>query len=43
MALQPGKQAPDFTLDAHSGNITLSELRGKIVVIGFHPSSFTGG
>lgn len=43
MALQPGTLAPDFTLNAHSGSVTLSELRGKVVVIGFHPASFTGG
>jgi len=43
MALQPGTQAPDFTLDAHSGTVSLAELRGKTVVVGFHPASFTGG
>jgi peroxiredoxin len=43
MALQPGTQAPDFTLNTHSGSITLSDLRGKVVVVGFHPASFTGG
>tara|TARA_Y100000588_G_scaffold117469_1_gene128569 strand:- start:415 stop:606 length:192 start_codon:yes stop_codon:yes gene_type:complete len=43
MALGPGTQAPDFTLNTHSGQVTLSELRGKTVVIGFHPASFTGG
>ncbi|NQW21451.1 MAG: redoxin domain-containing protein [Chloroflexi bacterium] len=43
MALQAGTPAPDFTLDAHSGAIKLSDLRGKTVVIGFHPASFTGG
>jgi peroxiredoxin len=43
MALQPGTQAPDFTLKAHSGDITLSDLRGKTVVVAFHPASFTGG
>jgi peroxiredoxin len=43
MALQPGTQAPDFTLNAHSGAVELSSLRGKKVVIGFHPASFTGG
>ena len=43
MALQPGTQAPDFTLNAHSGAVKLSSLRGKKVVIGFHPASFTGG
>ena len=43
MVLGPGTQAPDFTLNTHSGQVTLSELRGKTVVIGFHPASFTGG
>ena len=43
MVLEPGIQAPDFTLNTHSGQVTLSELRGKAVVIGFHPASFTGG
>jgi|TARA_B110000263_G_scaffold162789_1_gene141659 peroxiredoxin len=43
MALQPGTQAPNFTLDAHSGQVKLFDLRGKIVVVGFHPASFTGG
>jgi len=43
MVLEPGTQAPNFTLNTHCGQITLSELRGKTVVIGFHPASFTGG
>ncbi|MBO04955.1 MAG: hypothetical protein CL731_08080 [Chloroflexi bacterium] len=43
MALQPGAQAPDFTLDSHMGQVKLSDLRGKNVVVGFHPTSFTGG
>jgi len=43
MVLGLGTQAPNFTLNTHSGQITLSELRGKTVVIGFHPASFTGG
>jgi peroxiredoxin len=43
MALQPGTQAPGFTLNSSLGEITLSSLRGKTVVIGFHPASFTGG
>ena len=42
MALQPGNQAPDFTLDSHMGQVKLSDLRGKNVVVGFHPTSFTG-
>jgi peroxiredoxin len=43
MVLQPGTQAPDFTLQSHLGEVKLSDLRGKTVVIGFHPASFTGG
>jgi peroxiredoxin len=43
MALQPGTPAPDFTLKSQSAPVTLSDLRGKIVVVGFHPASFTGG
>ena len=43
MVLGPGTQSADFTLNTHSGQVTLSELRGKTVVIGFHPASFTGG
>jgi len=43
MALQPGTLAPDFTLNTHSGAVKLSDFRGKKIVIGFHPASFTGG
>jgi peroxiredoxin Q/BCP len=44
MPLQPGTQAPEFSLPAHTGErVTLSELRGKKVVLAFHPASFTGG
>ena len=43
MALQPGTKAPNFTIDSHLGQVNLSELRGKNVVVGFHPASFTGG
>ena len=44
MPLQPGTEAPDFTLAAHNGErVTLSALRGKKVVLAFHPASFTGG
>lgn len=43
MALQPGTEAPDFTLESHSGKVKFSDLRGRNVLIGFHPASFTGG
>ena len=38
-----GDTAPDFTLkDHHGNNVTLSELKGKQVVLGFHPLAWTG-
>ena len=38
-----GDVAPDFTLkDQHGTDVTLSELRGKPVVIVFYPFTFTG-
>ena len=43
MALRTGAQAPDFALSSHSGTVIHSDLRGKKVVIAFHPASFTGG
>ena len=44
MALAPGSPAPDFTLSQHNGDpVTLSKLRGKLVVLAFHPACFTGG
>jgi len=42
--LQVGDFAPDFTLDKDGGgNITLSRLRGKNVVIYFYPKDDTPG
>jgi peroxiredoxin Q/BCP len=44
VALQPGDQAPDFTLPDQEGNpVTLSELRGKTVVLYFYPKADTPG
>jgi peroxiredoxin Q/BCP len=44
MALEPGDEAPDFTLPDHEGNqITLSALRGKPVVVYFYPKADTPG
>ncbi len=44
MALEPGDKAPDFTLPDHEGNpVSLSELRGKPVVIYFYPKADTPG
>ena len=44
MALAPGDSAPDFTLpDQHGDPVTLSELRGKTVVLYFYPKADTPG
>lgn len=43
-ALEVGQVAPDFTLSGSDGNVhTLSEMRGKWVVIAFFPKAFTKG
>jgi peroxiredoxin len=44
MPLPPvGSPAPEFTLASTSGqNVTLSELRGKNVLLAFFPLAFTG-
>jgi peroxiredoxin Q/BCP len=43
-APEVGDLAPDFTLPGSDGEqYTLSELRGKHVVIAFFPKAFTGG
>ncbi|MFC1799886.1 peroxiredoxin [Candidatus Eisenbacteria bacterium] len=42
-AIKVGAKAPDFTLKDHNGNdVTLSQLKGKKVVLGFHPLAWTG-
>jgi thioredoxin-dependent peroxiredoxin len=42
--LNPGDKAPDFTLpDQHGNPITLSELKGKTVVLYFYPKADTPG
>ena len=42
--LEPGQQAPDFTLPDQDGNaVTLSELRGRPVVVYFYPKDDTPG
>src|SRR5579859_6281564 len=42
--LNPGDQAPDFTLpDQHGNPIKLSDLRGKTVVLYFYPKADTPG
>lgn len=43
MALQVGQPAPDFSLyDSTKTKVTLSELRGKNVLLMFYPQAFTG-
>jgi peroxiredoxin len=42
MPLKVGDQAPDFTLPSHLGTtVTLSELRGKNVLLAFFPLAWT--
>ncbi len=42
--LQVGKQAPDFTLLSNEGQeVTLSDYRGKYVVLYFYPKDMTPG
>jgi peroxiredoxin Q/BCP len=42
--LEPGDQAPDFTLPDQDGNdVSLSSLRGKTVVLYFYPKADTPG
>jgi thioredoxin-dependent peroxiredoxin len=44
MALEPGDQAPDFTLpDQHGDPVKLSDLRGQTVVLYFYPKADTPG
>lgn len=41
--IQVGQQAPDFQAKDQNGNvITLSELKGKKVLLSFHPLAWTG-
>lgn len=42
MSLQVGQKAPDFTLPSHlDKEVTLSDLRGKNVVLAFFPQAWT--
>ena len=42
MSLQVGQKAPHFTLPSHLGkDVTLSDLRGKNVVLVFFPLAWT--
>jgi len=39
-----GSQAPDFTVEDHEGNlVSLSDFRGKTVVLWFYPVADTPG
>lgn len=41
--IKQGEMAPDFTLEDHNGNeIKLSDLKGKKVLLSFHPLAWTG-
>jgi peroxiredoxin len=43
MAIKIGQQAPDFTLrDSDKNKVTLSEQKGKNVLLLFYPLAFTG-
>ncbi len=41
MAVKIGTPAPDFTLNSTKGKISLSDYRGKWVVLFTHPADFT--
>jgi thioredoxin-dependent peroxiredoxin len=42
--LSPGDPAPDFTLPSDAGDeVSLSELRGKKVIVYFYPAAMTPG
>jgi peroxiredoxin len=41
--IKEGERAPDFVLDDHNGKpVRLSDLRGKNVLLSFHPLAWTG-
>lgn len=44
MSVETGTMAPDFTLEANNGeSLTLSEYRGKNVILYFYPKDMTPG
>ncbi len=44
-ALQPGAQAPDFSLPSHCTDqpVALNAYKGRKTVVAFMPFAFTGG
>lgn len=41
--IKVGEMAPDFKLEDHEGNeVSLSDLKGKKVLLSFHPLAWTG-
>ena len=41
--IKQGAKAPDFTLkDQHGKDVSLTDYQGKMVLLSFHPMSFTG-
>jgi peroxiredoxin Q/BCP len=43
MSIEVGKRVPDFTAAATGGPVTLSALKGKIVILYFYPKDNTPG
>lgn len=44
MSIEAGQQAPDFTLENQDGsNVTLSDYKGKNIVLYFYPKDMTPG
>ena len=41
--LEPGDEAPQFTLPSDSGDVALRDHRGEWLVLYFYPRDFTGG
>ena len=43
-ALAPGTKAPQFTLESTGGKkVSLSDFKGRTVVLAFYAKAFTGG